>query len=741
MTDIQLTVEKAYPNDIGCGIARISPALFDKLRLSPSEFVTITGERTTAAKVQRADSDDWNDSVIRIDEFTRKNAGVRLGERITIRKVSTDIADQVVLAPTEETQTTLSPNVVRFVNQELLHRPIIQNDLVPVSSRTDRQFLRSPGETVSLVAIDVSPDDIVKITVETDIEIREAPVRDKSRTHDHDMITYEEIGGLQKELDRVREMIELPINHPTVFEKLGIESPKGVLLYGPPGTGKTLIAKAIANETNANFHSIAGPQIISKYYGESEQQLRETFEDAREDPPSIVFIDELDSIAPKREEATGEVERRVVAQLLSSMDGLDERGDVVVIGATNRHDAVDSALRRPGRFDREIEIGVPSEREREEILRIHTREMPLSKDVHPTQLAAKTQGFVGADLESLTKEAAMHALRRYLPDIDLEEEDLPLSRIEQMVVTQDDFDSVLPWLEPSALREIDVRSPDATWDQIGGLNTAMQDLRESVVWPLRSPEKFDRMGIDSVSGVLLYGPPGTGKTLLAKVVANETEANFIPIHGPELLSKWVGESEQAIRDTFQKAREVTPSIVFFDELDSLATSRSHGQGEASSDRVVNQLLTELDGLQPMENVQVIGATNRPDMLDAALLRPGRFDRLIQLDAPGVEEREQILSVHTETTPLASDVSFPELAERTDGYVGSDLENVTQEAAIEALREDSDAADVSMRHFERAIKRVRPTMTELTTNHYERIEQSLEQGQTTTEWFREPRSFQ
>ncbi|KPN31758.1 VCP-like ATPase [Halolamina pelagica] len=497
-----------------------------------------------------------------------------------------------------------------------------------------------------------------------------------------------------------------------------------MLLHGPPGTGKTLLAKAVANETSASFFSIAGPEIISKYYGESEQQLREIFEDAKDESPAIVFIDELDSIAPKREDVTGEVERRVVAQLLTMMDGLDSRGQVIVIGATNRVDSVDPALRRPGRFDREIEIGVPDETGRKEVLQIHSRGMPLSDDIDLDHLAAETHGFVGADIESLSKEAAMKALRRYLPEIDLDEEEVPPSLIDRMIVKREDFRGALNEVEPSAMREVLVELPKITWDDVGGLTDPKQQVQEAVEWPLSTPEKFERMGVEAPKGVLLYGPPGTGKTLMAKAVANETNANFISVRGPQLLSKWVGESEKAIRQTFRKARQVSPTIIFFDELDSLAPSRGEQSGTNVSERVVNQLLTELDGLEEMGEVMVIGATNRPDMIDPALIRSGRFDRLVMVGAPDQGGREQILDIHTGNTPLAPDVSLREVAEITDGYVGSDLESICREAAIEALREDDDADEVEMRHFRQAIEAVRPTITDDLMNYYESVEEEF-----------------
>jgi transitional endoplasmic reticulum ATPase len=500
-----------------------------------------------------------------------------------------------------------------------------------------------------------------------------------------------------------------------------------VLLHGPPGTGKTLLAKAVANETSASFFSIAGPEIISKYYGESEQQLREVFEDATEESPSIIFIDELDSIAPKREDVTGEVERRVVAQLLTMMDGLEARGQVIVIGATNRVDSVDPALRRPGRFDREIEIGVPDEVGRKEILQIHTRGMPLSDDVSLDYLADETHGFVGADIESLTKESAMKALRRYLPEIDLDEEDIPPSLIDRMIVKRADFNGALGDVEPSAMREVLVELPKISWDDVGGLEKPTQKVKESVEWPLTSKDRFDRMGIEPPKGVLLYGPPGTGKTLIAKAVANETNANFISVRGPQLLSKWVGESEKAIRQTFRKARQVSPTVIFFDELDSLAPSRGGETGNNVSERVVNQLLTELDGLEENGDVMVIAATNRPDMIDPALIRSGRFDRLVLIGQPDEEGREQILKIHTQESPLAPDVSLREIAEITDGYVGSDLESIAREAAIEALRESGEAEEIEMRHFRKSLESVRPTITDELMNYYEEMQDEFKGG--------------
>ncbi|MFC7223801.1 CDC48 family AAA ATPase [Halalkalicoccus sp. GCM10025322] len=725
MNEVQLEVAKAYPNDSGRGIARLDPDTLLHLKLSPGDIIEIEGGDTTAAKVWRADRQDWNTDTVRIDGFTRQNADVGISERVTIRKADATKAEKLVLAPPEEASVQFGSDAAGMVKRQILKRPVVERDIVPVMSSTNHPFMRSPGQAIPLIAVETEPEGVCLITEDTEVELREEPISGYEKTGSG--ITYEDIGGLQSEIQRVREMVELPMKHPQIFQKLGIEPPQGVLLHGPPGTGKTLLAKAVANETSASFFSIAGPEIISKYYGESEQQLREIFEDASEESPSIIFIDELDSIAPKREDVTGEVERRVVAQLLTMMDGLESRGQVIVIAATNRVDSVDPALRRPGRFDREISIDVPDETGREEILQIHTRGMPLSDDVSLPELADDTHGFVGADIESLTKEAAMKALRRYLPEIDLDQEDIPPELIERMIVRRDDFRGALNEVEPSAMREVLVELPKVTWQDIGGLENATEDIKESVEWPLTNPERFDRMGIDPPAGVLLYGPPGTGKTLMAKAVANETNANFISIRGPQLLSKWVGESEKAIRQTFRKARQVSPTVIFFDELDSLAPSRGGEVGSNVSERVVNQLLTELDGLEEMENVMVIAATNRPDMIDPALIRSGRFDRLVMVGQPDEEGRREILQIHTRDIPLAADVSLRELAEITEGYVGSDLQSIAREAAMTALREDSDAEVVEMRHFRQAMDSVRPTITEDILEYYEQIKDEFTGG--------------
>jgi transitional endoplasmic reticulum ATPase len=570
---------------------------------------------------------------------------------------------------------------------------------------------------VELKVSSTNPSPIVMVTEGTVVEISTTPAK---RIEEVSGITYEDIGGLHEELQRIREMIELPLKHPELFRHLGIEPPKGVILYGPPGTGKTLIAKAIANETGAHFISINGPEIMSKFYGESEARLREVFQEAEQNAPSIVFIDELDAIAPKRSEVTGEVERRVVSQLLTLMDGLKSRGQVVVIGATNRIEAIDPALRRPGRFDREIRIGVPDRNGRREILLIHTRRMPLAEDVDLDELADITHGFVGADIAALVREAAMNALRRYLPEIDLEKEVIPAEVLEKIKVSREDFANALKTIQPSALREVVLEVPNVKWTDIGGLEAVKQELMEAVEWPLKYPEVFKRLGIRPPRGILLYGPPGTGKTLLAKAVATESQANFISVKGPEVLSKWVGESEKAVREIFRKARETAPCIIFFDELDSIAPRRGFHTDAGVTDRIVNQLLTEMDGIQSLKGVVVLGATNRPDILDPALLRPGRFDRVLYVPPPDKAARLAIFKIHTREMPLDEDVDLDILASVTEGYTGADIEAVVREAAMLAARENINAQKVSMRHFEKALLKIKPSVGAEEKAEYDRI---------------------
>jgi transitional endoplasmic reticulum ATPase len=720
--DILLKVAKAYPNDSARGIARLDPNALLALKLSPGDIIEIEGKRATAAKVWRADRQDWSQDYIRIDGFIRQNAGVGLGDRVKIRKVKYFDALKLILSPPEGSQIHFGDEAPDLIKRQTLKRPVVVGDILPIMSSGSHPFI-GRMEAVPLVVTETVPQGIVVISERTEIILLEKPSK-TIRTVKATGTMYENVGGLRIEVQRVREMIELPMKHPEIFQKLGIEPPKGVLLHGPPGTGKTLIAKAVANESGANFFSIAGPEIMSKYYGESEQRLREIFEEAQKVAPSIIFIDEIDSIAPRRGEVTGEVERRVVAQLLAMMDGLKERGQVVVIGATNRVQAIDPALRRPGRFDREIEIGVPDRVGRVEILQIHMRNMPIHEDVNLESLADRTHGFVGADINALCKEAAMKALRRYLPDLTTED-DIPREIVERMSVAAEDFEEALKEVEPSAMREVLVDIPKVTWKDLGGLGTLKQEIIEAIEWPLNCPEKFMQMGIRSPKGILLYGPPGTGKTMIAQAVANETNANFISVRGPQMLSKWVGESEKAIREIFRKAKQVSPSIIFFDELDAIAPMRGLEDSNRVTERLVNQLLAELDGLEALKDVVVIGATNRPDILDPALLRSGRFDRLLMVGPPDKLGRQEILTIQTAKIPNSNDVNLEELAELTEGYVGSDLDALCREAVMLAMRDN--LSKVDMNHYREASKKIRPSMAESMISYYERINERLKGG--------------
>ena len=720
--DIHLKVAKAYPNDSARGIARLDPNALLTLRLSPGDIIEIEGKRMTAAKVWRADRQDWSQDYIRIDGFIRQNAGVGIGDRVKIRKARFADAQKIILAPPSGSNMHYGDDAADMIRRQTLKRPVVAGDILPIMSSGAHPFM-GRMEAVPLVVTETHPADVVVICEKTDIVLLEKPVKSVGSVKATGT-TYENVGGLRAEVQRVREMIELPMKHPEVFQKLGIEPPKGVLLYGPPGTGKTLIAKAVANESGANFFSIAGPEIMSKYYGESEQRLREIFDDAQKAAPSIIFIDEIDSIAPKRGEVTGEVERRVVAQLLAMMDGLKERGAVVVIGATNREEAIDPALRRPGRFDREIEIGVPDRSDRIEILQIHVQNMPLADDINLESLADRMHGFVGADVNALCKEAAMRALRRYMPDLTTEDE-IPPGIIEQMQVRREDFEEALKEIEPSSMREVLVELPAVNWSDLGGLGSLKQELIEAIEWPLKRPEKFRQMGVRPPKGVLLYGPPGTGKTMIAQAVANETAANFISVRGHQMLSKWMGESEKAIREIFRKARQVSPAIIFFDELDSIAPMRGTDEGSHVMERVVNQLLSELDGLEALKDVVVIAATNRPDILDPALLRSGRFDRMLLVGPPDKLGRHEILKIHAAAMPKAEDVNLEELAELTEGYVGSDLSLLCREAAMLALRQEGEK--VEMKDFREALRKVRPSVEENMVSYYERISQRFKGG--------------
>jgi len=704
--EIRLRVAEAKQRDVGRGKVRIPPEIMNKLGITVGDVVEIIGKRRTAAVVWPAYTEDQGLDIIRMDGITRRNAGVSIGDRVIVRKADVKPASIIKLAPASIT-LSVDSNFVNYIKRRLIDYPLCEGDYVQIPVL---------GQPIPFVVIKTRPSGVIIVTEDTELIVFEKPV-EVGRVP---RVTYDDIGDLEEAKQRIREMVELPLKHPELFRRLGIEPPKGILLYGPPGCGKTLLAKAVANETDAYFIAINGPEIMSKFYGESEQRLREIFEEAKQHAPSIIFIDEIDAIAPKREEVTGEVEKRVVAQLLALMDGLESRGDVIVIAATNRPNALDPALRRPGRFDREIEIGIPDKKGRKEILQVHTRNMPLSDSVDLDRLAEITHGFTGADLAALCREAAMHALRRYLPHIDLEKEKIPEEILENLRVNMNDFMAAYKEITPTALREVEIEIPNVHWEDVGGLERVKQELREVVEWPLKYPESFRRLGIKPPKGILLYGPPGCGKTLLAKAVATESEANFISIRGPEIFSKWVGESERAIREIFRKARMAAPAVVFIDEIDAIAPARGLEYGDAAvTQRVVAQLLTEMDGIQKLEDVVVIGATNRPDILDPALLRPGRFDRLIYVPPPDARARLEILKVHTRKMPLAKDVDLEDIARRTEGFAGSDLEALCREAAMMALRENLNSEYVRMRHFELALMRVKPTLTPEMMKYYER----------------------
>jgi len=696
--ETQLRVADARQRDIGHGKVRIDNETMQKLGITAGDFVEIHGKKPTVAVAWPAYTEDQGQEIIRMDGLIRRNAGVALNEYVAIRKCEVRDAQSLVFAPTD-VRLSVDEEFVSFVKRRFMDMPFMEGDMT---------LLSIFGSAVPLVVTRARPHGPVKITEATSIQVMSEPTPEKKGIA---IITYEDIGGLREEIQRIREMVELPLRHPELFQRLGIEPPRGVFLYGPPGCGKTLLAKAVANESDANFYVISGPEIMSKFYGESEARLREIFQKAQETAPSIIFIDELDAIAPKREEVTGEVERRVVAQLLSLMDGMGSRGNIIVIGATNRPNAIDPALRRPGRFDREIEIGVPDKQGRFEILQIHTRAMPLAQDVDLKRLSEITHGYTGADIASLCREAAMKALRRYMPEINLEEERVPPEILEKMDVKLDDFMQAYREVTPTAMREVYVEVPTVHWQDIGGLNQVKEELMEAVEWPLKRPDVFKRMAINPPKGILLLGPPGCGKTLLARAVATESEANFISIKGPEIFSKWVGESEKAIREVFRKGRTAAPAIIFFDELDSIVPRRGMGYADSGvSERVISQLLTEIDGIEALQNVAVVAATNRPDILDPAVLRPGRFDRLIYVPAPDEQSLLQILKIHTRGMPLTKDVNLSELARNMAGYSGADVEAVCREAAMNALRRDIDSKQVTLQDFKEAMVKIKPSIT-------------------------------
>jgi transitional endoplasmic reticulum ATPase len=698
LSEIQLRVGDARQRDVGRGIARIDQRTMQKLGISAGDVIEVVNKRTTSAIAWPAYSEDQNRDIIRIDGFTRKNAGAAINEYVVIRPAKVKTALSITLAPVDM-RLNVDEDFTNFVRNRLMERTLVEGDTTLVMML---------GHAIPFTVTKTRPHGIIKVTAETKLTILNEPAPEAKglpRT------TYEDIGGLHEEIQRVREMVELPLRHPELFQRLGIEPPKGVLLHGPPGCGKTLLARAVANESEANFYSINGPEIMSKFYGESEARLREIFQQAQQNSPSIIFVDELDAIAPKREEVTGEVERRVVAQLLALMDGLSGRGNVIVIGATNRPSALDPALRRPGRFDREIEIGVPDKQGRYEVLQIHTRGMPLAEDVDLKKLSELSHGYTGADLAALGRETAMKALRRYLPQINLEEERIPPSVLDKMEVKMDDFFNAYKEVTPTAMREVYIEVASVHWDDIGGLDDVKQHLKEAVEWPLKTPEIFSKLGIKPPKGILLYGPPGCGKTLLARAVATESEANFISIKGPEVFSKWVGESEKAIREVFRKARMAAPAVVFLDEMDSLTPRRGMGMSDSGvSERVISQLLTEMDGILSLQDIVVIAATNRPDMVDSAVLRPGRFDRLIYVPEPDEKSRLQIFKIYTKEMPLTQDVDLNQMAGATKYYSGADIESLCREAAMHTLRKDINSREVTMKDFQDALKEVGPSVT-------------------------------
>jgi len=750
--EISLRVLEAMQEEAYKGIVRIDNENMKTIGVRPGDIVEIEGARKTVGIVDRAYPTDVGEPIIRMDGILRRNAKTGIGDQVKVRKTDFKEAKKMTIAPAQQGVMIQIQGNPDGIKKSLLGRVVVKGDIISLGGTTRRTktfkssgnpfdipdlieqmmeglnemntgFMGSLGALRFIVA-DSTPAGAVIITENTELKIsnkaievpEEAPVPD---------VTYEDIGGLSEEITKIREMVETPMKHPELFQALGIEPPSGVLLHGPPGTGKTLLARAVANEAEANFILINGPEIMNKFYGESEKRIRQIFEEAAEKAPSIIFIDEIDAIASKREETHGEVERRVVAQLLTMMDGLNKRGNVVVIGATNRPNSLDEALRRPGRFDREITFGVPNQKGRLEILKIHTRNMPLTKEVNLEEIARITHGFVGADLQALAKEAAMSVLRRNLPKLNIKEkETIPQEFLAKLRITDKDFKVALKLVRPSAMREVLIEKPSTTWEDIGGLEDLKQELKEVIEWPLKHADAFERLGIKAPKGVLLYGPPGTGKTLLARAVANETEANFVSVKGPELISKWVGESEKGIRKVFEKARQASPTIIFFDEIDAITGTRGYGEGDKVTERMVNQILTEMDGLEELNEVIVIAATNRPDLIDAALLRPGRFDRIIMAPVPDIHTREKIFQVHTKGMKISKGVDIKKLAAATEFYTGSDIESICREAAMIALREDINANEVTQKHFDAGLKKVRASVTEKDMEKYKKIEEQF-----------------
>ena len=734
---IKLKVMESLQEDAYKGIARINTATMKALGVKPGDVILIKGERETVAIIDRAYPADVGEAIIRIDGIIRRNAKTGIGELVGVERAEIKEAKKITIAPAQKGIRVQAEG--ELFKRGLLGRAVVPGDIVVLGGTQRRRDLMADsfddlfdifGEAFNMnfgqfgqtrfVIANTNPKQPVIITENTEFLLNPTAVE----IHEEKMpeVTYEDIGGLEEESKRIREMVEVPLKHPEIFSKLGIEPPKGVLMYGPPGTGKTLLAKAVANESEASFILLNGPEIMSKFYGESEKKIRDIFNEAEKNAPAIIFIDEIDALAPKREESYGEVERRVVSQLLTMMDGLKGRGRVVVIGATNRPDAIDPALRRGGRFDREVQIGVPDKKGRLSILKIHTRNMPLTKDVDLEKYASLTHGFVGADLAALCKEAAMSRLRKIIPGLKLkEDEPIPQEVLEKLYISDKDFKNALGMVQPSAMREVYIECPNVKWGDIGGMDEVKQNLKEAVEWPLIHPDAFKNMGIRPPRGILLYGPPGTGKTLLAKAVATESQANFIQIKGPELLSKWVGESEKGVRKIFERARQVAPCIIFFDEIDALASRRGYDTGTKVGERVLNQLLAEMDGIVELDGVVVIGATNRPDMLDNALLRPGRFDRIVSTSLPDKSSRLEILKIHTKNMPLAKDVNLENLDEKMEGLVGADIEGVCREAAMLALRENISAKEVKKKNFEEALRKIKPSVTPEDIKQYKDME--------------------
>lgn len=703
MSEINVKIAEASQRHVGKGIAVIDPKIVEDNNWETGEILELTGNRKSHVKLWPGSVEDYGTSLIKIDGITRHNIGAGIGEKITIKKVQAQKAKQVTVSPIEK------------LSAEGLQEYMVTNYMGHVLTSGDTLLVNTQlGNKTQLVVSSTTPQG-KPVMVTEDTEFKLGTIT-KAADNTIPRVTYDDLGGLRNEVQKIREMVELPMRHPELFEKLGVEAPKGVLLYGPPGTGKTLLAKAVAGETNSHFTSLSGPEIIGKFYGESEERLREIFKQAEENSPSIIFIDEIDSIAPKREEVTGEVEKRIVSQLLTLMDGMKSRGKVVVIAATNRPDSIDPALRRPGRFDREIEIGIPDEQGRREILDIHTRGMPIDKKVNLNQIAKVTHGFVGADLEVLAKEAAIRSLRKILPQIDLKEEKIPAEILQKIIITDNDFREALKDVRPSALREVLVQVPNVSWDDVGGLDTLKEEMHEAVEWPLKHKEVFEHADVKPPKGILLYGPPGTGKTLIAKAIAHNTESNFISIKGPELLSKWVGESEKGVREIFRKARQAAPCIIFLDEIDALAPSRSSGSSDSNvTERVVSQFLTEIDGLEELHNILIIGATNRVDLIDNALLRPGRFDRIIEVPLPDAKSRENIFKIHTKKKPVEAGINFEKLVQLTEGFSGAEIEGVCNRAAMSAIKryvndkqKDLKTMKVTQVDFENAIEKIKPS---------------------------------